>query len=86
MCLVNPEKVLKPRLFYDTVYMYIKIVLDYSIIIFVIILNNNCSDGERRDLLWDALKSDSKFNEMQRLSKAKELENNLLNHIFYQIR
>jgi type 1 glutamine amidotransferase len=46
-----------------------------------IILNNNCSDRERRNLLWDALKYDSNLNEIQRLKKAKELENNLLNHV-----
>lgn len=46
-----------------------------------IILNNNCSDRERRDLLWDALQSDSNLSEKQRLKKAKKLENNLLNHI-----
>lgn len=46
-----------------------------------IILNNNCSDREKRDLFYDALKSDASLSEDDRIKKAKELENNLLTYV-----
>ncbi len=47
-----------------------------------IILNNNCSIGDKRNLFWDKLKEDSLLlNEKQRAKKAKQLEKNLLKYI-----
>lgn len=47
----------------------------------VVILNNNCSKGERRDLFWDVLGEDSSLTESQRLKKAKQLERNLIQFV-----
>lgn len=46
-----------------------------------IVLNNNCSIGDKRNLFWDVLKEDKALNDRQRDEKAKQLEQNLLNHI-----
>lgn len=46
-----------------------------------IVLNNNCSLGEKRNLFWDALKEDTKLTDSQRMNKAKKLENNLLKYV-----
>ena len=47
----------------------------------VIVLNNNCSDREKRDIFWDVLKKNRLLDEKTVLSEAKKLEKNLLNHI-----
>ena len=47
----------------------------------VIVLNNNCSDRERRDIFWDVLKKNKLMDEKTILSEANKLEKNLLNHI-----
>ena len=46
-----------------------------------IVLNNNCSEGERRDLFWDVLKKEESMNEQAALKQAKKLEKNLLNYV-----
>jgi type 1 glutamine amidotransferase len=46
-----------------------------------VILNNNCSIGDKRDLFWDKLKEDPSLNDGQRLEMAKELETNLLSYV-----
>ncbi|PHQ61836.1 MAG: glycosyl hydrolase [Maribacter sp.] len=46
-----------------------------------IILNNNCSIGDKRNLFWDVLKNDSSLDEPQRIKKAKKLEKNLLKYV-----
>ncbi len=46
-----------------------------------IILNNNCSLGDRRNLFWDKLKEDSTLTDVQRSAKALQLENNLLEYV-----
>ena len=46
-----------------------------------IVLNNNCSIGDKRDLFWDVLKNDKTLNDQQRMKKAKKLEDNLLNYV-----
>lgn len=47
----------------------------------VIVLNNNCSDREKRDIFWDVLKKNKLMDEKTILSEANKLEKNLLNHI-----
>ena len=47
----------------------------------VIVLNNNCSKKERRDLFWDVIKKDISLNEKQVLHKAKKLEDNLMKFV-----
>lgn len=47
----------------------------------VIVLNNNCSDRERRDMFWDVIKENELLDEKEVLDKAKKLEKNLLKHI-----
>ena len=44
----------------------------------VVILNNNCSKGDRRDIFWDVLKTESSLHEQELIKKASELENNLI--------
>lgn len=47
----------------------------------VLVLNNNCSKGKRRDLLLDVLETDAKYQcltEAERSAKAKALEQSLL--------
>lgn len=46
-----------------------------------VILNNNCSVGDRRDLFWDQLKEEPGLNDAQRLKKAKQLEDNLIRYV-----
>ncbi len=46
-----------------------------------IVLNNNCSIGDKRNLFWDVLKNDKALNDQQRMEKAKKLENNLLTYV-----
>jgi type 1 glutamine amidotransferase len=43
-----------------------------------VILNNNCSEGERRDLFWDELGRDKDLTEKARDKKAARLEKNLI--------
>ena len=43
----------------------------------VIVLNNNCSDRERRDMFWDVIKDNELLEEKEVLDKAKKLEKNL---------
>ena len=47
----------------------------------VIILNNTCSVGDKRNLFWDVINLDNSLSETEKLSKANNLENNLINHI-----
>ena len=47
----------------------------------VIVLNNNCSDRERRDMFWDVIKENELLEEKEVLDKAKKLEKNLLKHV-----
>ena len=46
-----------------------------------VILNNNCSEGDRRNLFWDVLKKRPGWSEQQKLDKSKELEENLLAYV-----
>ena len=46
-----------------------------------IVLNNNCSIGDKRDLFWDVLKNDMTLNDQKRMKKAQKLENNLLEYV-----
>ncbi len=46
-----------------------------------VILNNNCSIGDRRDLFYDALSADSTLSEAFKLKKAAALEKNLLTFV-----
>ncbi|MEZ5042873.1 MAG: ThuA domain-containing protein [Saprospiraceae bacterium] len=46
-----------------------------------IILNNNCSIGDRRDLFWDKLQEDTTLDDQGRLKKAQQLEKNLINYV-----
>ena len=47
----------------------------------VVVLNNNCSDRERRDMFWDVLKNDSSLTEIEKNQKAKKLEENLIRFV-----
>ena len=47
----------------------------------LIVLNNNCSDAERRDLFWDVIKTDKSMKEQAVQVKAKKLEKNLLKYV-----
>jgi len=47
----------------------------------VIILNNNCSVGDHRNLFYDKLKEDKKFSKKEALTKASKLEKNLLSFV-----
>ncbi len=46
-----------------------------------VVLNNNCSKGDHRDLFYDALLGDKGLTEKERFAKANELEKNLLSFI-----
>lgn len=46
-----------------------------------IVLNNNCSIGDKRNLFWDVLKEDSSMTDLQRKEKAGQLEKNLLDYV-----
>tara|TARA_R110002167_G_scaffold150636_5_gene344376 strand:- start:1009 stop:1926 length:918 start_codon:yes stop_codon:yes gene_type:complete len=46
-----------------------------------VVLNNNCSIGDKRNLFWDVLKEDASLTDTQRLEKAGILENNLLQYV-----
>lgn len=46
-----------------------------------VFLNNNCSDGERRDLFADVLDKDGSLSDNQRASIAAELEANLIEYV-----
>jgi len=46
-----------------------------------VVLNNNCSDGERRDLFLDVLDKDASLTDEQRKAKAAELETNLIEYV-----
>lgn len=47
----------------------------------VVILNNNCSIGPRRDIFWDVLKDEPNLDEKQKNQKAKQLERNLIKFV-----
>ena len=47
----------------------------------VVILNNNCSIGPRRDMFWDVLKDDPNLGEKQKNKKAEQLERNLISFV-----
>lgn len=47
----------------------------------VVVLNNNCSKGDRRNLFWDKLAEDASLNDEQRSKKAQQLEDNLLQYV-----
>jgi type 1 glutamine amidotransferase len=46
-----------------------------------VLLNNNCSEGERRDLFWDALGKEGSLNDQERERKAARLEKNLIEFV-----
>ncbi|MCJ7465098.1 MAG: ThuA domain-containing protein [Maribacter sp.] len=46
-----------------------------------IVLNNNCSIGDKRNLFWDVLKTDTSLTDAQRWSRAHQLETNLLQYV-----
>ncbi len=46
-----------------------------------VVLNNNCSDGERRDLFQDVLDKDTNLTDSQRKAKAAVLEANLIDYV-----
>jgi uncharacterized protein len=46
-----------------------------------IVLNNNCSVGDRRDLFYDALGLNNTMSEEDRIKKAGQLESNLLKFV-----
>ncbi len=46
-----------------------------------IVLNNNCSAGERRDLFWDELGKNKKLTGKEREKKAVRLEKNLIRFV-----
>lgn len=46
-----------------------------------VVLNNNCSLGDRRDLFYDALGAVTDISEDERVYKAEELEKNLLSFV-----
>ena len=47
----------------------------------VVILNNNCSIGPRREIFWDVLKNEPNLDEKQKNLKAKQLERNLIKFV-----
>ena len=46
-----------------------------------VVLNNNCSVGPRRDQILDMLDEENKLSEEEKIKKAAELENNLINFV-----
>jgi uncharacterized protein len=46
-----------------------------------IVLNNNCSISDERNIFWDVLKKDSTLTEQVARMKAKQLEDNLLSYV-----
>ncbi len=46
-----------------------------------VILNNNCSKGDHRDLFYDALLKNKKLSDKERFEKSAELESNLLSFV-----
>ena len=46
-----------------------------------VILNNNCSKGDYRDLFYDALLDNKNLNDKERFEKSAELESNLLSFV-----
>ncbi len=46
-----------------------------------IVLNNNCSISDQRNIFWDVLKTDSSMTDSKKQKKAKQLENNLLKFV-----
>ncbi len=46
-----------------------------------VLLNNNCSEGERRDLFWDELGKGGNLAEKEREKKAASLEKNLIRFV-----
>ena len=47
----------------------------------VVILNNNCSQGDRRDIFWDILKRETSLDDQQIIKKAGQLEKNLISFV-----
>ena len=47
----------------------------------VVVLNNNCSIGPRRDMFWDVLKDDQNLGDKQKNKKAEQLERNLISFV-----
>ena len=47
----------------------------------IIILNNNCSIGPKRDIFWDVLKDEPNLNAEEKQKKIKQLENNLISFV-----
>lgn len=46
-----------------------------------VVLNNNCSQRERRDIFWDVLSEDASLTDEQRLKKVQKMEDNLLQYV-----
>lgn len=47
----------------------------------MVVLNSNCSKGPRRNLILDALETDTSMDEKERVEKAAELEANLIEYV-----
>tara|TARA_A100001011_G_scaffold399763_2_gene510067 strand:+ start:684 stop:1622 length:939 start_codon:yes stop_codon:yes gene_type:complete len=47
----------------------------------VVILNNNCPHGDRRDIFWDILKRETSLDDQQIIKKAGQLEKNLISFV-----
>ena len=50
-----------------------------------VVLNNNCSAGERRDLFWDELGEDKDLTDQEREKMAARLEKNLIEFAKYEL-
>jgi uncharacterized protein len=46
-----------------------------------IVLNNNCSIGDERNIFWDVLKADSSLTQQAARYKAQQLESNLIDYV-----
>lgn len=46
-----------------------------------IVLNNNCSIGDKRDMFWDVFKNDPDLDSVQAMKKAAKFEKNLLKYV-----
>ena len=47
----------------------------------VVILNNNCSARDRRDLFWDVLNGNASLSEKEKIKKSQQLERNLIQFV-----
>lgn len=47
----------------------------------VVVLNNTCSIGDKRNLFWDVIKEDENIDDDEKLNKANQLEKNLIQFV-----